>query len=83
MVQQVNETIDVLSVFREGRVQPVKFKWAGQTHTVRRIAYAWVTRKGAHPQHHFSLLTGGSDVYELVFDTFKMSWLLVQVDVEE
>jgi hypothetical protein len=83
MVQEVNEAIDVLSVFRDGRVQPVRFKWAGRTHTVSRVAYAWVTREGAHPLHHFSLLAGGKDVYEVVFDTYRMSWWLARVHMEE
>ena len=81
MVQDVNEAIDVISVFREGNVQPVKFKWAGRTLTVSRIAYAWVTRQGSHPQYHFSLLTGGREVYEIVFNSFRVTWTLVRVHV--
>jgi len=82
MVQDVNETIDVLSIFRDGRIQPVKFKWGGRTLKVSRIAYSWVTKDGAHPQYHFSLLAGSKDVYEVVFDTFKMMWLLARVHLQ-
>ena len=83
MVQEMNEPIDVLSVFREGKVQPLKFKWAGRTYPVSRIAYSWTTRKGAHPIHHFSLMAGTKDVYEILFDSYTMVWMLSRVHLEE
>jgi len=83
MVQDVNEPIEVLSVFRKGRVEPLRFKWSGRTLSVSRIAYAWVTRKGAHPLHHFSLMAGTSDVYEMYFDTYAMTWQLARIHVGE
>ena len=83
MVQEVNEPIDVLSVFRDGRVRPVKFKWAGRTLAVSRIAYSWVTRMGAHAVHHFSLIAGSREVYEIFFDSHHMAWRLERIHLDE
>jgi len=56
-VEELNDPIDVVTVFRDGGMAPVKFRWAGRTYPVARVAYRWVTRQGAYPVHHFSVLT--------------------------
>ncbi len=81
MVEEINESVDVMTVFREGRIRPVKFKWTGRTYAVTRIAYSWVTREGSYPVHHFSVLCNGKDVYELIFNTYTLSWTLAKVNL--
>jgi len=81
-IQELNEPIDVVTVFREGRMAPVKFRWAGRTYPVTRVAYRWVTREGAYPVHHFSVLADGDPIYEILLNTKTMQWSIVKVHLE-
>jgi len=80
--EELNETIDVVTVFREGRMAPVKFRWGGRTYPVTRVAYRWVTRQGAYPVHHFSVVAQGDQLYEIVLNTQNMQWSLLKVQME-
>jgi len=79
MIEEINDPIDVMTVFREGKIRPVKFKWTGRTYAVSRVAYSWVTKEGSYPVHHFSVLTDGNSVYELLFNTYTLDWVLAKV----
>ncbi len=74
------ERIDVISVFSNKTVRPVKFKYAGRTHRVSKILYTWVTREGSFPVHHFSVLTENGDRFDMSLNTYTMDWALSDVD---
>jgi len=75
-MKEAVERIGVLSVFENGEVRPLKFKWAGRVHTIKKILYKWVTREGAYPVYHFSVLTGTDDDYQLHLDSLRMTWTI-------
>jgi len=81
-VEELNDPIDVVTVFRDGTMAPVKFRWAGRTHPIRRVAYRWVTRQGAYPVHHFSVIADGDPIYEIILNTQDMQWTLLKVQIE-
>lgn len=68
------EEIAVLGSFDKGRIRPLKFKWAGRVHTVKKILYRWLTREGVFPIYHFSVLTDSEDNYVIHLDTYRMQW---------
>ena len=77
------EGIDVISVFHRRAIRPVKFRYAGRTHKVARVLYAWVTREGSFPVHHFAVLTQDGDRFEMKLDTYRMEWSLCDVGADE
>ncbi|MBM4032778.1 MAG: hypothetical protein FJ291_13445 [Planctomycetes bacterium] len=81
-IQELNEPIDVVTVFREGRMAPVKFRWAGRVYPVTRVAYRWVTREGAFPLYHFSIVARDAQLCEVVLNTQTMQWSIVKVQME-
>lgn len=81
-IEEVNEPIDVVTVFRHGAMAPVKFRWAGRTHQVERVAYRWVTREGAHPIYHFCVLTADGQTCELELNARSMGWAIARVHME-
>ena len=81
-IEELNEPIDVVTVFRDGRMAPVKFRWAGRTHLIARVAYRWVTREGAHPVYHFSAVTGDDQTVEIILNTQNMQWSIAKVHME-
>ena len=72
----MSERIDVIGIFRGRTVRPVKFRYAGRVHTVAKVLYAWVTREGSFPVHHFSVLTQDGNRYHVLLDTYTISWAL-------
>ena len=80
VVEEIQESIDVLTVFRHERLEPVKFKWGGRTYSVSRITFRWVTKDGRHPIYHFALEVENTDgVYELAFRPATLGWRLVSI----
>jgi len=83
-VEEVDEPIDVLTIFRDGSMRPAKFKWAGKTYKISRVTYEWITREGSYPIYHFAVLADGDadDVYEIELNSFTMSWTLAKVHMK-
>jgi hypothetical protein len=74
------ERIEVISVFRQKTVRPVKFKYAGRVHVVSKILYSWMTREGSFPVHNFSVLTEDGERFALSLNTYTMDWTISCVD---
>ncbi len=79
MVESVQEPIEVLSRFVEGKVQPVRFRWRGRVFTVSRISSAWLKREGERREHFFSVGAGGREQYELSYRPDTSQWTLENV----
>jgi hypothetical protein len=79
MVEKVQEPIEVLSRFVEGKVQPVRFRWRGRVFTVSSIASAWQRRDGEHREHFFSVGAGSREQYELSYRPDTSQWMLENV----
>jgi len=76
----MSEAVDVISVFQNKTVRPVRFRHAGRTHNVAKVLYSWVTREGSFPVHHFSVLTKDGNRFGLSLNTYTMDWTLDSAD---
>jgi hypothetical protein len=83
VVEKVQEPIEVLSRFVEGKVHPVRFRWRGRVFTVSRIASAWQQREGDRREHFFSVGAGSREQYELSYRPETSQWTLENVHSEE
>ena len=81
-VEELNDPIDVVTIFRDGGMAPVKFRWAGRTHPITRVAYRWVTREGAYPVHHFSVVAAADQICEIILNTQDMQWSILKIQME-
>ena len=80
MPTQVNERVDVYTVFGRGRpMAPVKFRWRGRVHSIAETTYSWESGRGATRFIHFAVRTN-ADLFELVFDTSSLAWELAAVE---
>ena len=80
--EEFNQSIDVLTIFHNGAVRPVKIKWAGRTHTIHHIAYRWVTRDGSHQVRHYSAALDSGSLCEIELHTHTMRWTLRKVQMD-
>ena len=76
MFESLSDPVDVLTVFVDGAMRPLRFRWKGRVVRVRRVSGQWVRREGSALLRYFSVEGSGSDAYELCYDPRGPSWVL-------
>lgn len=74
----LNEKIDVLALFKSGKVYPKAFYWQDKLYKVCKLTYAWQERRGAEIINHFSVQTQ-ANLYQLSFNSNTLSWRLNRI----
>lgn len=82
MLELLNQPVEVLSYFTEGRVRPLRFRWRGRVVRVRRVTGEWMRQEGIGRVHYFSVLGEDSDYFELAYDVDQAAWRLCRVWLE-
>ncbi len=80
--EELFEPIEVISYFRDGTIQPLKFRWNGRVYKISQVHGQWKARNGEQYQYHFSVSCGSPDCFELVFDTADFTWYVARVCLE-
>lgn len=76
MFESLNDPVDVLSAFTEGRLQPLRFRWQGRVIRVSKVSGEWVRREGQALLRYFAVEAAGGETYELCFDPRGARWML-------
>lgn len=76
MFESLNDPVDVLTAFVEGRIEPLRFRWKGRVVRVARITGRWSRREGQTRIQCFSVENSAADSYELCYDPRGPRWLL-------
>ena len=82
MLEVLNHPVEVLSLFTEGKIRPLRFRWRGRVVRVRRVTGEWHRREGHGKVHYFSVLAENDDYFELAFDITLESWRICRVWLE-
>lgn len=77
--EDIFESIEVISHFKEGKLIPLRFKWNGRVYKIIRLNGHWVSHQGYHKQHHYSIISDSSDYFELLFDGSDFDWQVARV----
>jgi len=77
--EDINEPVDVISLFRDGRIRQLRFRWNQMVYKVSQISGHWVTNEGASRFYHYAVLCGTDDVFELCFNSAVMNWRITRV----
>ena len=80
--EDIHEPVDVLTIFRQGTIRPVRIRWAGRTHTIDTVQYEWVTREGTQPVRHFAVTLASGALCELTLHTHALRWTLCSVQMD-
>jgi len=81
-LRKLNEPIQVMARFRDGRVAPTHFLWRGRTHKVSEVTGRWSSREGAYQVHQFTVVSQNGTYFELSLNTRTMDWRLDRVELE-
>lgn len=82
MLEAVDHPIEVLSLFRNDRVRPLRFRWRGRVFKVRRVTGEWTRREGVGWVRYFSVLAENQDYFELAYETERNRWRICRVWME-
>ena len=80
--QDIFETVEVITLFKGGKIKPLRFKWNGRIYKINQIHGHWTSPQGYNKQYHFSLITDNSDYFEIIFDTSNFEWQIARVCLE-
>lgn len=75
MFESLNDPIDVLTVFEEGKLEPLRFRWKGKVIRIGKVTGRWSRREGQTQLRYFSV-EAGSETYELCYDPRVPRWFL-------
>lgn len=76
MFETLNDPVDVLTAFVDGRLRPLRFRWQGRVVRVSRVTGEWTRREGHTQMRYFAVEGGGAESYELCYDPRGPRWLL-------
>jgi len=76
MFESLNDPVDVLTAFAEGRIQPLRFRWRGRVIRIRRVTGEWNRREGQSLLKYFAVEGPGAASYELCYDPRGPRWIL-------
>ena len=76
MFESLSDPVDVLTVFVDGAMRPLRFRWKGRVVRVRKVSGQWVRREGSALLRYFSVEGSGADTYELCYDPRGPTWVL-------
>jgi hypothetical protein len=79
MIEKIEEPIEVLSRFVDGKLEPMRFRWRGRVLTVTEVAGSWIQQAGDSRVHYFSVATGTRETYEICFRPRTYRWVLQTV----
>jgi hypothetical protein len=65
MIYSVEESVEVLALFRQGRVKPLRFLWRGVAYPIKEVTFNWKDREGRAAIHHFGV-SDGANAFQLV-----------------
>ena len=78
MLQSPDDPIDVITVFTEGKVEPLRFRWRGKVIRVGRVTGRWSRREGQTLLRYFAVESPTADSYELCYDPRGPRWMLTR-----
>src|SRR5438876_3818562 len=55
MFESLNDHVDVLTSFTEGKLEPLRFRWKGSVVRIRKITGRWSRREGQALLRYFSV----------------------------
>ena len=75
---QLNERIQVLAWFKNGKILPELFVWNNKEYKIEKITYNWQERRGQEIINYFSVNTN-PDLYQISFNNTTCSWKIDKV----
>ena len=77
-LELLNEAIEVLALFKGGKIYPQEFNWRNTPYRITRITYNWQEHVGQALVCYFSVACG-DDLYQISFNNTSLGWRLDKI----
>ena len=77
--EEVFEPIDVITVFQNGGLQPLRFTWKDAIYRISKIQSCWAVTQAQGRAYNFAVSTGSPDSFEMIFNAADLKWKLARV----
>lgn len=78
MFVDVNETVEMIVVFKKHKTVPVSIRWNDKTYNIKQISMVHKAYSGNGLVYYFSV-SDNFNYFKLAFDTKTLQWHLEQV----
>ncbi len=79
MDQEIDQSIEVVAVFQNGRMIPVRFRWNGRVIKIGRVTGQWKTSQGRYRIKHYAVIDRDCQFYQLSYEERTGEWVLNKV----
>jgi len=76
MFESLNDPVDVLGAYTDGKIEPLRFRWRGEVVRVSKVTGRWSRREGQALLRFFAVEGPAADSYELCYDPRGPRWSL-------
>lgn len=81
MYEQINEPIQVATLFKNGELKPLKFLWQGREFAIRSINLAYSRFEGRSKMYYFAV-SDNNNYFKLQFNSDNLIWTLLESYVD-
>jgi ribosomal protein L36 len=78
MLSNVDEVVEVLTIFKKNVVWPKALKWNGRVYNINKVNMRHQALEGQTLVHYFSV-SDSTNFFKLAFNTKNLQWKLEQV----
>ncbi|MBX4187859.1 MAG: hypothetical protein KW793_01850 [Candidatus Doudnabacteria bacterium] len=81
MYEQINDPVQVATLFKDGEVKPLKFLWKGKEFLVRSVNLAYSRFEGRAKVYYFAV-SDRNNYFKLQFNSDNLIWTLLESYVD-
>lgn len=81
MLEQINETVDVVTLFKQNKTVPWKFLWQGKEFVISKVNLTYSTWEGRSKIYYFAV-SDNCNYFKLRFNTDSLCWTLLESYVD-
>lgn len=78
MYQTIGEDIEVIGIFKRGKLIPKKFQWRQQVLNIQEVTMVNDTRDGGIKKRFYSVMSGGN-LFRLSFNRDSEVWKIEEI----
>lgn len=79
MYEEVNEPIEVVSLFKGGKAQPLIFRWRSHLYKIQQVNFYHKVTEGKDLIHAFSVSSEQEGAFKISFNPNSLVWRLNQI----
>ena len=81
MLEEINEDVDVITIFKKNQAIPWKFLWQGREYLIQKINLTYSSWQGRNKVYYFAV-SDNTNYFKLQFNTENLKWTLLESYVD-